>query len=721
MRPSNLCEKCRRLFEGPNQPPEIDRVPFEHIDALSDDENQASDEDLVSISGDSQPEDRDRRPKLPPRVSRSSTSRILVHHNMAALVLAAASGCHLCNLLSQRLPQDTAILEWANKEHRRLLEEHSPHLNGVITIDRLPEENISDALDLRLSYYINENGAPVHVYGPIGLQWYYLGIENDVAVAVRSRTLVDVKKWISDCQQNHDECRQLASLSSTVKPARLVEIIDGPASTRLRIVEGQTLPPDISYATLSHCWGTTRMAVLRHSNEAEFAQNIPLAKLTKTFQDAVTYTRELGLHYLWIDAFCINQDSFGDWLDQALAMASIYANACINIAATASPNGDGGLFLARNEYLANPCIVKAKWNELLAGEYVIYDRYAWYFGIERSVLSRRAWVLQERLLSRRTIHFAADQVSWECARVRANETWPKGVPEDPLTVKTRALSALASAARPNHADLSRIDQHWLTAINTYSGCDLTKDSDKLVALAGYAQVTQDAFGCLASDYAAGMWKAYLPEDLLWHAEPHSTRYEKYHAPSWSWASVKGTVSWNPEGARSIPNKDLACSVLQIDISLVDATKPLGPVSAASIELCGPLCPVNFGPGFGTRAPRLQYIDVGQRRFGRGFLAEYLDDGSMYHSPGETLAGFVIYFGRFATLPFLDEGRRHSIGLLLARTSVLPPGVFKRIGYAKFFHRETSTSFEQMCYPALDLSSDAYLGKVEDGRYVFRIV
>ena len=169
MRTSNLCEKCQRLFEGPDQPPEIDNVPFEHIGALSDDENQASDEDLVSVSGDSQPENRDRRPKLPPRVSRSPTSRILVHHSMPALNLAAAGGCHLCNLLSQRLPRDTAVHEWANKEHWRLWEEQSSHLNGVIRINRLPEEDSPGALDLRLSYYINENGAPVHVYGPIGV------------------------------------------------------------------------------------------------------------------------------------------------------------------------------------------------------------------------------------------------------------------------------------------------------------------------------------------------------------------------------------------------------------------------------------------------------------------------------------------------------------------------------------------------------------------------
>lgn len=34
--------------------------------------------------------------------------------------------------------------------------------------------------------------------------------------------------------------------------------------------------------------------------------------------------------------------------------------------------------------------------------------------IDKSILNSRGWVLQERLLSRRTIHFASDQVYWEC-------------------------------------------------------------------------------------------------------------------------------------------------------------------------------------------------------------------------------------------------------------------------------------------------------------------
>ena len=34
--------------------------------------------------------------------------------------------------------------------------------------------------------------------------------------------------------------------------------------------------------------------------------------------------------------------------------------------------------------------------------------------IEKAQLNTRAWVMQERVLSRRTIHFSANQIYWEC-------------------------------------------------------------------------------------------------------------------------------------------------------------------------------------------------------------------------------------------------------------------------------------------------------------------
>ncbi|KAK6078638.1 heterokaryon incompatibility protein [Seiridium cupressi] len=41
-------------------------------------------------------------------------------------------------------------------------------------------------------------------------------------------------------------------------------------------------------------------------------------------------------------------------------------------------------------------------------------------------LADRGWALQEFLLSRRVIHFAAEQIHWDCEEVEANESWPAG-------------------------------------------------------------------------------------------------------------------------------------------------------------------------------------------------------------------------------------------------------------------------------------------------------
>jgi|ERR1700722_8768006 len=36
--------------------------------------------------------------------------------------------------------------------------------------------------------------------------------------------------------------------------------------------------------------------------------------------------------------------------------------------------------------------------------------------VEKALLNTRGWVLQERALSRRTIHFSANHTYWECGR-----------------------------------------------------------------------------------------------------------------------------------------------------------------------------------------------------------------------------------------------------------------------------------------------------------------
>jgi hypothetical protein len=79
--------------------------------------------------------------------------------------------------------------------------------------------------------------------------------------------------------------------------------------------------------------------------------SIPIEKLTRTFTDAISITRELGIDYLWIDSLCIIQDSNHDWEAESALMSSVYSGSKINIAAAAARDGSDGCFCQPPGYI----------------------------------------------------------------------------------------------------------------------------------------------------------------------------------------------------------------------------------------------------------------------------------------------------------------------------------------------------------------------------------
>ena len=69
-----------------------------------------------------------------------------------------------------------------------------------------------------------------------------------------------------------------------------------------------------------------------------------MGSLPATFRDAVTICRLLKISYLWIDSLCIIQHRDEDWRNQSAAMADIYANAFLTVAASDSENATKGFF-----------------------------------------------------------------------------------------------------------------------------------------------------------------------------------------------------------------------------------------------------------------------------------------------------------------------------------------------------------------------------------------
>jgi hypothetical protein len=220
-------------------------------------------------------------------------------------------------------------------------------------------------------------------------------------------------------------------------PTRLIDTQSIGSSSGIRLVSTHNLDFNLNpvYCTLSHCWGK------RTSNSSELAQEILLDALPQTFRDAVYMSRHLGVRYLWIDSLCVIQDSLEDWRKESVTMHQIYSGAVFNIAATHATSSVEGLFSRRiPRHRESP--VHASWSKVAAtygerevrpGVYTVkedrYGDYAIQDLIDRSPLNSRAWVYQERLLSKKTLHFTASEVFFECkvgifSEYAPDRSWP---------------------------------------------------------------------------------------------------------------------------------------------------------------------------------------------------------------------------------------------------------------------------------------------------------
>lgn len=194
-------------------------------------------------------------------------------------------------------------------------------------------------------------------------------------------------------------------------------------------------------------------------------------------------------------------------------------------------------------------------------------------------LRSRAWTLQERELSRRVIHFAEKQVLWECAELKAtaDRPWRHGdycirdpkwewdgwreivegferlsIPEaDPnggsVQVPTAVAGSVTAAITPSSLlSAYQTEKAWWDMVFDYSQRLLSNDTDKLAALSGMAQFFQHNH-FPGDRYVAGLWSSRLEDELFWVVEDwlSAKRITGYVAPSWSWASVTGRVSYGP--------------------------------------------------------------------------------------------------------------------------------------------------------------------------------
>lgn len=209
-------------------------------------------------------------------------------------------------------------------------------------------------------------------------------------------------------------------------PTGLIDIGES-ITADVRLIVTSESSPNGPYVTLSHCWGSARSLQLTSSSLADLKLLILVGDLPRTFKESFEVTRRLGLRYIWIDSLCIIQDSKDDWLHEAALMHKVYSHSYCTIAAAASGDGYQGLFRHRAPHFLYPSEIEIPWLSR-TGKYQLIDYDFWSSQVQDQPLHRRGWVVQERLLAPRVLHFSSQQLLWECCELDAAEKYPRGLP-----------------------------------------------------------------------------------------------------------------------------------------------------------------------------------------------------------------------------------------------------------------------------------------------------
>ncbi|KAF2787240.1 HET-domain-containing protein [Melanomma pulvis-pyrius CBS 109.77] len=414
-----------------------------------------------------------------------------------------------------------------------------------------------------------------------------------VSISTESEAAFEqVATWFLSCLNTH---RGFCSTMYTNRllPYRILDLGSGGLTGKIMLRETQSQIG--KYACLSHCWGGHQPLQTTIETLEQHKEEIGWDALPKTFQDAVTYTRRLTLQYLWIDSLCIIQDDIDDWNTQAAQMAEIYRNGIITLSAAASKGPDDGLFvMTRSKHIA----VEVPLPSNATGGPKFFTRYPIPHSAGDHPLLTRGWVLQERLLSPRVLHFGAFEMIWECMQSYKCECGASKNTNSWLDWKTKFHPDMLADCPPKFAAES-----WHNLVKDFSGLNLSQMKDVLPAVSGAAKIIQQKLQStgLKATYIAGMWYCWFIEDCLWNvSSPTGSRPEEWQGPTFSWASIACIkdisyaahsifeLRFLPEGEFSVRNcPTLHASIKEHSCELKGADET-GQVASASVLLSGPL-------------------------------------------------------------------------------------------------------------------------------------
>ena len=195
----------------------------------------------------------------------------------------------------------------------------------------------------------------------------------------------------------------------------------------------------------------------------------------------------------------------------------------------------------------------------------------------------------------RVLHFG-HQMFWECLSCIASEDEDNGIlpeaeEEDESAVRKSPLLRPA-LRKQNNSWL--LHEYWWTIVSDYTSRYLTNHMDKLTALAGLAQRTQQK---TRDTYIAGLWESTIAQVLLWKREDDKFLSSpcQYRAPTWSWAALDGRVEkWErPAYVKGMNMNFFYRNYVEINLHQVhpncsNRRSPLGRLDDGYLDITGPM-------------------------------------------------------------------------------------------------------------------------------------
>ncbi|TGO32149.1 hypothetical protein BHYA_0346g00050 [Botrytis hyacinthi] len=476
--------------------------------------------------------------------------------NPRSLRISAQSGCSFCAILirdddDEEKKRDAQISRYIDEWKASFGEGPFPFSQGYIE----SQSRDNDKWSLNLRFPIDPHwkdrvcGFEFVVEIRQSLQKYYITLQleppkskpnNEVfedldTVSNTRQSIPLIKEWLSACQRLHPRCK---SQRPDFVPTRLIDLQAG----RPKLCLGSLIEEnDLQSATLSHCWGAPRKKyqTLTKSTLLNFLSRIETDELPKTFHDAIK---------IWIDSLCIVQDDNEDWTRESFTMANVYGSCLLNIAASSSIDGSQGCSFDRSD--APRCHISLKVDgKINASYYCTKIRTHALDDLNFCQLESQGWVLQERLLSPRTVHFTREQVFWDCDTKFVSES-------SPFDFNTAENSRGTGSWLKEPLSI----RNWNRIVANYTGRCLTYEADRLIALAGIAEKIQRQ---TKDKYFSGMWYDNLLEQLCWYVRDPMVdqKFSARRAPTWSWASLASQLVI----LGGLPNfDDVKSKILQVE-------------------------------------------------------------------------------------------------------------------------------------------------------------